>query len=731
MTCRGLIFAGLVSLTCAAEPTTLVGHKSRVADVEFSPDGKWLASLAENGETIVWNLEAQTGRRGPLVGRSLAPGGTWLQFTHETPPLLMAGCNVCGALVNPATAQAVSTWGDPQSKLGHAALIYAGGRRYAMRKTVLEVGRADALYAIGDRDPPLTAVSPDGTRWLTNRNMGVGNNTQVQVLDSAVGRVLCDLKSFTSAVKGVAWAGDGRVLTLIDGGSYGGSLMLWDVSGAGKLLAKADVPGGWRLAASADGNVAAVALRDNKVAVLDVGPKQLQPRATLNAGLWSETDPTFSLSHDGGRLLAASPSDNRWQLVVLDTRTGKELVVHRRQYEDGLPELSPQGDRVAIGHADGSISLLPVSVEQSGAGGGPLTQLVDLPLDHPSAPGMPEGIRNLYRPYSDGKIALSTSGEVIAVGAWQPDQAASVASTQPGGKHLPVWETTSTGPFRKTLPAWAMLADGTFLVEGTIVGQEKIPNFVSGRINPATGQFQIRQQHRPLQFTAMQPSPDGKWMAVRAAEWTFENNQRKQQPASLLLLDLQTGQTVRTLATSLETGTPCVLVFSQTGKRLAVLERWKLRVFDTDTGDEVPLAGEWRSTRFWFLDDGRILARRESNGSVVGVDLDTQAEAFRWNPAEGQTGTASAVQLSPDGKLAAVGGQRGDLTIRHPRTGAVLHRLQPFEIPVAAIGFSPDGTTLAAADEQRRLIAWKLGEFGASPPAGQPAAASRTIQVAD
>jgi WD40 repeat protein len=275
-----------------------------------------------------------------------------------------------------------------------------------------------------------------------------------------------------------------------------------------------------------------------------------------------------------------------------------------------------------------------------------------------------------------------------------------------------------------------LLPDKTFLVEGTIVGNEKIPNFVSGRVNLATGQFQLQPQNRALQFTAMQPSPEGKVMAVRACEWTFERVTRRRLPGSLMLLDMQTGKTLRTLATGLESDAPCSMVFSSSGQRLAVLENWKLRVFETTSGDELPLAGEWKSERFWFLDEGRILARQESNGSIVGVNLDMQAEAFRWKPSEGQTGQVTAVELSLDGKLAAVGGKTGDLTLRNPRTGAVLHRIKPFELPIGGLGFSPDGSVLAAADEQRRLIAWKIGSLEAKSGDKLPAG-KREIRIGD
>ena len=713
-----------------SEPTTLRGHQKPVADVEFSADGSLLASMSTDGETIIWDLTSGSARRAPGLPRNLSVAEQYLKFTVETAPMLMAGCNSHGFVMDPQTLQSVSEWGD-RTRLNASALDYAGGRRVIIPPAVYEAGKAEVLFTVVDRGPILSAISPDGKRWFTNYLIPHGNNAQVQVLDAATGKVQCDLKAFSSAVEGIAWVDQNRVLTLVDGGDYGGSLMLWDVSGRGKLLAKMDVPGAWRMTVSANGQSAALALSDQseqKVALIAVGDKQLTIARTVKAKLYSNDEPTFSMSRDGAQMLAASMADSRWQLVVFDTKSGAELLVHTRQQDDTLPELSPDGRWVAVGHADGTISLFPVGSADAPAGGGPLTQILDLPLEHPQAPGMPEGIRNLFRHFDDGKVEVSMAGDMFVV---HVANLASVASAKVGAKHWPVWEASSNRkPFAAKLPTWALLPDGTFWVEGKVVDTDKIHKYFCGSVDPATGQYQLQTQSRNgEEYTAMRPSPDGKLMAVRSGNWTFERLFRKPLPPKLLLLDLKTGELVRTLATDLDADANCRgIIFSSSGKRLAVHEGRKLRVFDTETGDEVPLAGEWNPYRYWLVDDGKILARQESDGSIVGVDLETQGETFRWMPSNGQTGYVTAVELSLDGKLAAVGGQNGDLTLRDSRTGAVLHRLKPFELAIGGLGFSADGTVLAAADEQRRLIAWKLGSFEAQP-VGNGAATPREIRV--
>lgn len=385
------------------------------------------------------------------------------------------------------------------------------------------------------------------------------------------------------------------------------------------------------------------------------------------------------------------------------------MLVYKRKQDDTLPELSPDGRWVAVGHADGTISLLSVESTDAPASDEVLTQILDLPLEHPQAPGMPNGIRDLFRRFADGRVEVSAGGDVFAVHDSFDEKRVSVASTK-SMKHWPVWETTSTRPKAAELPAWAVFQDGTLWVEGKWVGSDPIPKFFYGSVDPGTGQVQLQNKSRSEQYTAIQPSPDNSLMAVCAGNWVYERPRRKQLPPNILLLDTKTGKPVRTLASDLEVGTRCRFVFSSIGSRLAVSENSKLRVFETATGAEVPLAGDWNSQRFWFVGE-QILVRQEGESEIVGVNLETQAEVFRWQASEGQSSQVTCFELSADGRLAAVGGQNGDLTLRDPQTGAVLHRSSPFAAAIGGLGFSPDGTVLAAADSERRLIVWKVGDL--------------------
>lgn len=287
----------------------LRGHQKSVADIEFSSDGTLLASISTDGETIIWNVASGLPQRAPSLARSVPAGEEYLKFTTEAESMLMAGGNPQGLVIDPRTLQVVSEWGD-RTKLNVYPLIYAGGRRLVLRPAVKTAGDDATLFTVMDRDPKLLAISPDGTRLLTDYLLANSNYRQVQVLDATTGKVQCDLKAFTSNIEGIAWVDQNRVLTLVDGGAKGNSLMLWDVSGLGKLLAKvntpphANPPGTQRLTASADGQFAAAALKEGKVVIVEIGAEQLTRKRTLNAALYSVDAPTFSL--DVAKWIAAA-----------------------------------------------------------------------------------------------------------------------------------------------------------------------------------------------------------------------------------------------------------------------------------------------------------------------------------------------------------------------------------------------------------------------------------------
>lgn len=69
-----------------------------------------------------------------------------------------------------------------------------------------------------------------------------------------------------------------------------------------------------------------------------------------------------------------------------------------------------------------------------------------------------------------------------------------------------------------------------------------------------------------------------------------------------------------------------------------------------------------------------------------------------------------ALAVSPDGKLAASGGQNGKITVRDMATGTPLYMLD-YGSAVLAIAFAPNGQWLAAAGNGRNILVWNTSTW--------------------
>jgi WD40 repeat protein/predicted Ser/Thr protein kinase/tetratricopeptide (TPR) repeat protein len=221
-------------------------------------------------------------------------------------------------------------------------------------------------------------------------------------------------------------------------------------------------------------------------------------------------------------------------------------------------------------------------------------------------------------------------------------------------------------------------------------------------------------------------SPDGKTLATGG----FEGDENSDQPAVVRLWDADTGAPRATLRGHQSADTRpglwgvLSLAFSRDGKLLASGgQDGVIKLWDVASGTErATLRGHKGGVNsLAFTPDGRTLA---SAGGIEWVEYkagSTHSELKLWDVATGREraalqrnqGQFHAVAFSPDGKTLAAGNdafsegfpgesqplacntlELWDMTGPEPRVRAVLAR-GPEE--VAALAFSPDGATLAAA----------------------------------
>ena len=717
------VAASLLALNTlhAADPArlTLVGHGKAVVDVEISPDGLQMASMAADGDTILWDLKGARGQRLPSIDRSLAPG-RYLAFTPARKPILLAGVMDQGFGIDLTTRAVVGEYGYRQRRQS-GQMLPAGG----WRTMVSEPGEILVIRDLGDKNNlyqlPRSATNIDWNLSPNGDLMMLGwspadkrtENTRVSLIDTQTGKQVGVLRGFKDRVASAAWVNDRRVLVL----EHKTSVSLWEVSPVVKLLAKHELDQNlffyctpdWKcLAVSADGSTAAVAANKmSKVALFSLANDEIKPLRTVDA-----ISP-LQISADGKRILGGNPSQAYKQFVVVDTE-GETLATFQRTDNDTEPLLTADGADYIVGHGNGTIDIYPARATV----GDPFVLVADLPLEHPQAPRMPEGIRNLYRPYEGGTVEFASTNNSCATHvpgkhvSGSRDSCITIATLGNGAKHLPVWhQTDRRSPTHAMIGTWAFLADGSLLVDNWGIGDGYLH---LGKVDAATGQLVADPAGRKVSTLALRVAPDGKFAISVAGNSPGPGNKQsyRVEKVSGILLDVKSGKILRTLFEDVPPGVGC-FVFSSSGRRLAGLMNKQIHVWDTESGKELPLADTLNTNRFWLIDDGKVLVVVKNDGAVLGIDVDSSAEAFTWNPAKNQVGQNSAITFSADGKWAVCGSRTGEISLCDARTGNVLARQNQFDRAVTALGFSPDCTRVGAADDQRRLKVWKVGPIGA------------------
>jgi WD40 repeat protein len=511
------------------------------------------------------------------------------------------------------------------------------------------------------------AFSPDGRRLATivggSRAGENGRPGELRIWDTDSGLSLHRL-AVPAGLHRLSYSPDGRRLALA---GTDGSLLLWDANTCDELLRRSHAGGVSAVAFSPDGKRLATAGWDRTIKVWDAVGGEVQLALQNHAGKVY----TVAFSPDG-RLLATGSEDNTVKLW--DAESGKELhTLSRHKSAIFGVAFSPDGKLLATAGSNGNLKIWEVATRQviqslTGNTGAVLSIAFSPDGRYLAFCGSDSTVRawdvesGVYR-----VIYRGHSAPVECVG-FSPG-GARLASCSPVQGVVKVWDFTRH-------PEYATVARTRKDVDAlAFAGGGQVVSLAGGRLQTWDGASGLLREERalPVCEDLLSPAvlasfaPGGARVAARARE----------DCRVVKAWDVESGAEAVTFRG--HRLPVCCVRYSPDGRLLATCA-W-------GAGD----AGKAHEVKVWDAATGEALFAREGQGRPF---------------------TAS---FGPAGRLLALCGEDGAITVLDWAAGAALLQVDGHKGGVTALAFSADGNWLASGGANDRLVkVWGL-PGGASP----------------
>ena len=287
-----------------AELMALHGHEEHVRPVSFSPDGKRIISVSENGAVKIWDATIGT-ELTTLVGH--------------------------GDSINSATFSL------------DGGRIVSGGKDGTIKIWDASTGAEQTMLGDHEEEVYCVAWSPDGKRLVSS-----SEDKTIRVWDGVTGAELLILRGHNKGVYSVAFTSDGERIV---SGSADNTIKVWDVATGRELttLVGHSKPVN-SVALSPDGKSIVSSSNDHTIKIWNLTLKAEEViihGQTVNFG-------SIAFSPNGKRIISGSKN----RIKMWDTTTGIEVMTFS-EHDSMVSAIafSPDGERIVSGSADKKIKI--------------------------------------------------------------------------------------------------------------------------------------------------------------------------------------------------------------------------------------------------------------------------------------------------------------------------------------------------------------------------------------
>lgn len=635
-----------------------VGHSNTVGFTLLSPDGRTVATGADDQTVVLWDVDT---RRQLHTLRDHNAGLTCGAFSPDGKRLVTADGDSTAIVWEVASGRRIRSLGHAEWQVCGAA--YTADGRQIVTATNKQVcfwnaasGKMLRSISAGRENIIHMAISPKADRVVTA--MGDESHSSAVLWEASSGRKLQTIAAPAGKkIARVAFTPDGNAVGLIqDPDSKQSQIVVWSAETGQELRAISDPTNFSAVAFSQDGKQAAAAAY-NQILLWDPATgrktREIQGLTTSLA--------TVAISPDASRLLLCGMLKR--PAIMVDAATRNWLYTFTEQ-DDSKPEnvqaaaFSPDGNQfvVAAGHS--------AIIRDTATG---------------------REIRRWRNKYGDvHTVSYSADGKQIL--GCSSTNAATIWEAS-SGKKLRTFEASSW------IQAAAISPNGRQVVTG---GGQKSGELILWDVQSGEKLRTLRGHTIPVVSVAF--SPDGRQVLSAASDMEGGSHNKA------ILWDVATGESVHVLSAGPK---GCkAAAFSRDGRYVFTLEQKSegmepegIVVWDRETGQRLrSLAGGGTGLESMALsNDGRLLLTGAYSQAILwDIEQGTVLNTYQGNCGEIHSlhFTADATHL-----LSGSGGSEDAALVWDVKTGHVVDSFRSRVAAVRAVAFSPDGKRVAAASD--------------------------------